>query len=99
MLVKDMAGLGAVGSWRLHGWQGERFPVQVHAASGNGATPAGSDREFDYDLFTIGAGSGGVRASRFAASTYGGCLNCTTLPGTLSPARGLETYFVGRPGC
>lgn len=24
--------------------------------------------EFDYDLFTIGAGSGGVRASRFAAS-------------------------------
>ena len=24
--------------------------------------------EFDYDLFTIGAGSGGVRASRIAAS-------------------------------
>lgn len=27
--------------------------------------------KFDYDLFTIGAGSGGVRASRFAASTFG----------------------------
>jgi len=26
--------------------------------------------EYDYDLFTIGAGSGGVRASRMAAS-YG----------------------------
>ena len=26
--------------------------------------------EYDYDLFTIGAGSGGVRASRIAAS-YG----------------------------
>ena len=29
---------------------------------------AGDDRTFDYDLFVIGAGSGGVRASRIAAS-------------------------------
>jgi glutathione reductase (NADPH) len=27
--------------------------------------------QYDYDLITIGGGSGGVRASRFAASTYG----------------------------
>jgi glutathione reductase (NADPH) len=38
------------------------------AASPNGASPEG---EYDYDLFTIGAGSGGVRASRFASTLYG----------------------------
>ena len=27
--------------------------------------------DYDFDLITIGGGSGGVRASRFAASTYG----------------------------
>eukprot|EP00884_Botryococcus_braunii_P001431 jgi/Botrbrau1/11289/Bobra.0038s0055.1 len=31
----------------------------------------GAGGEYDFDLFTIGAGSGGVRAARFAASTYG----------------------------
>ncbi|KAK9822833.1 hypothetical protein WJX81_008309 [Elliptochloris bilobata] len=45
--------------------------LQVRAVSGNGASVSGGDGEYDYDLFTIGAGSGGVRASRFAASTYG----------------------------
>ncbi|KAK6937605.1 Pyridine nucleotide-disulfide oxidoreductase, dimerization domain, partial [Dillenia turbinata] len=35
----------------------------VRAESDNGAEP----RHYDFDLFTIGAGSGGVRASRFAA--------------------------------
>ncbi|KAK6940738.1 Pyridine nucleotide-disulfide oxidoreductase, dimerization domain [Dillenia turbinata] len=35
----------------------------VRADSGSGAEP----RHYDFDLFTIGAGSGGVRASRFAA--------------------------------
>ena len=34
---------------------------------GNGANSA---PQYDYDIFTIGAGSGGVRGSRFAAS-YG----------------------------
>ncbi|CAL4929201.1 unnamed protein product [Urochloa decumbens] len=38
------------------------------AASPNGASAEG---EYDYDLFTIGAGSGGVRASRFASTLYG----------------------------
>ena len=27
--------------------------------------------EYDFDLITIGAGSGGVRASRVASKTYG----------------------------
>ena len=39
--------------------------VRVRASTGNGA-----DGKYDYDLFTIGAGSGGVRGSRFASS-YG----------------------------
>lgn len=31
---------------------------------------SGDDGKYDFDLFTIGAGTGGVRASRFAAN-YG----------------------------
>ncbi|BBM99353.1 glutathione reductase (NADPH) [Marchantia polymorpha subsp. ruderalis] len=40
------------------------------AASGgvNGTVADSKDSEYDYDLVTIGAGSGGVRASRFAAN-------------------------------
>ncbi|CAA7046125.1 unnamed protein product [Microthlaspi erraticum] len=37
----------------------------VRASNDNGAD---SERSYDFDLFTIGAGSGGVRASRFATS-------------------------------
>jgi glutathione reductase (NADPH) len=37
----------------------------VRAEAGNG-----SSGQYDYDMITIGAGSGGVRASRFATS-YG----------------------------
>ena len=46
-------------------------------ASENGATSNGAssngvvDKEYDYDLFTIGAGSGGVRGTRFASQNYG----------------------------
>jgi len=29
------------------------------------------NQDFDYDLVTIGAGSGGVRASRVSAASYG----------------------------
>lgn len=32
---------------------------------------AQEQKEYDYDLVTIGAGSGGVRASRLAAGNYG----------------------------
>ncbi|CAL5228430.1 g11564 [Coccomyxa viridis] len=44
---------------------------QVRAqSSSNGAQHNGA-HEYDFDLFTIGAGSGGVRAARWAASNYG----------------------------
>ncbi|GFZ13574.1 glutathione reductase [Actinidia rufa] len=41
-----------------------RHRFAARAESDNGAEP----RRYDFDLFTIGAGSGGVRASRFAAN-------------------------------
>ncbi|KAG8073579.1 hypothetical protein GUJ93_ZPchr0006g45249 [Zizania palustris] len=44
-----------------------RRPISA-SASPNGAS---SEGDYDYDLFTIGAGSGGVRASRFASTLYG----------------------------
>lgn len=37
------------------------------ATSGNGSGPQSSG-EFDYDLFAVGAGSGGVRAARQSAA-------------------------------
>ncbi|KAG6438264.1 hypothetical protein SASPL_103201 [Salvia splendens] len=42
-----------------------RFTTTVRAESTNGSEPSAN---YDFDLFTIGAGSGGVRASRFAAN-------------------------------
>ncbi|TKV93839.2 hypothetical protein SEVIR_9G265500v4 [Setaria viridis] len=41
------------------------------AGGGNGAASGAAEREYDYDLFTIGAGSGGMRASRVASALYG----------------------------
>ncbi|CAL8470802.1 g10344 [Coccomyxa elongata] len=38
------------------------------------------DGEFDFDLVTIGAGSGGVRASRISAQHYGAKVACIELP-------------------
>ena len=32
---------------------------------------AAKDEKYDFDLFTIGGGTGGVRAARFASSDYG----------------------------
>ncbi|XP_021280646.1 glutathione reductase, chloroplastic isoform X1 [Herrania umbratica] len=48
----------------------------VRAESENGAEPP---RHYDFDLFTIGAGSGGVRASRFAAN-FGAAVAVCELP-------------------
>ncbi|CAN6293583.1 unnamed protein product [Urochloa humidicola] len=47
--------------------------VSASAAAGgaNGAASGAAGREYDYDLFTIGAGSGGMRASRIASALYG----------------------------
>ncbi|XP_030517712.2 glutathione reductase, chloroplastic isoform X2 [Rhodamnia argentea] len=53
----------------------QRFSVEA-ADSVNGAETA---RHYDFDLFTIGAGSGGVRASRFAAS-FGASVAVCELP-------------------
>lgn len=44
-------------------YSSRRFSVRANTDIG-----AESDRHYDFDLFTIGAGSGGVRASRFATS-------------------------------
>jgi len=44
-------------------------------AANGGAAPA-----YDYDLVTIGAGSGGTRCSRFAAQYYGARVACVELP-------------------
>ncbi|KAL9271402.1 Glutathione reductase, chloroplastic-like protein [Drosera capensis] len=48
----------------------------VRAESDNGAV---EPRNYDFDLFTIGAGSGGVRASRFAAN-FGASVAICELP-------------------
>ncbi|KAF8720518.1 hypothetical protein HU200_023767 [Digitaria exilis] len=49
-----------------------RCALSVSASGGsNGAAPVSAEREYDYDLFTIGAGSGGMRASRAASALYG----------------------------
>ena len=32
---------------------------------------AAKDEKYDFDLFTIGGGTGGVRAARFASLDYG----------------------------
>ncbi|KAK9824171.1 hypothetical protein WJX72_008264 [[Myrmecia] bisecta] len=46
-----------------------RSALQARAESSNGASSSqnGSAPDYDYDLFTIGAGSGGVRASKASA--------------------------------
>lgn len=61
-----------------------RFPSEYHrrcrftvrSESENGVDAA---RHYDFDLFTIGAGSGGVRASRFAAN-FGASVAICELP-------------------
>lgn len=39
---------------------------------------AGKDEKYDFDLFTIGGGTGGVRAARFASADYGTLLGGRT---------------------
>ncbi|KAH7620434.1 putative Glutathione reductase, chloroplastic [Nannochloris sp. 'desiccata'] len=59
------------------------FAMNVVASSaaangnGNGASNGG---EYDYDFFCIGAGSGGVRAARVAAGTYGAKVGICEMP-------------------
>ncbi|KAL9337520.1 hypothetical protein Peur_069289 [Populus x canadensis] len=53
-----------------------RRHLTTRAEAENGAEPS---RHYDFDLFTIGAGSGGVRASRFAAN-FGASVAVCELP-------------------
>ncbi|KAG0489164.1 hypothetical protein HPP92_007975 [Vanilla planifolia] len=66
-------------SRRFHSFSWRRFTARAAADGGieNGAW--GDIQHFDFDLFTIGAGSGGVRASRFAAG-YGASVAICELP-------------------
>jgi glutathione reductase (NADPH) len=62
-----------------------RRPLSVSASAAatggnNGAAPRAAEREYDYDLFTIGAGSGGMRASRVASALYGACAAVCEMP-------------------
>ncbi|XP_062209974.1 glutathione reductase, chloroplastic-like isoform X2 [Phragmites australis] len=54
-----------------------RRHLSASATAPNGAS---SEGEYDYDLFTIGAGSGGVRASRFASTLYGARVAVCEMP-------------------
>jgi succinate dehydrogenase/fumarate reductase flavoprotein subunit len=40
----------------------------------------GSIDDYEYDLVTLGAGSGGTRASRISAQHYGAKVACVELP-------------------
>nr|GMD61017.1 glutathione reductase, chloroplastic [Ipomoea batatas] len=51
----------------------------TRAESSNGAAASEPPSHYDFDLFTIGAGSGGVRASRFAAN-FGASVAVCELP-------------------
>lgn len=45
--------------------------TQVRAASSGNGAGNGAGEQYDFDLFTLGAGSGGTRASRMAAQNHG----------------------------
>lgn len=49
------------------------------SAANNSASASGGGDNYDFDLFTIGAGSGGVRASRLAAN-FGASVAICELP-------------------
>jgi len=69
--------------------QGQRFQARgtalrlrkatVRTAPARALTMAAGGEEYDFDLFTIGAGSGGVRGSRFASS-YGAKVAVCEMP-------------------
>ncbi|KAB1208857.1 Glutathione reductase, chloroplastic [Morella rubra] len=54
------------------------------AASAESENGADAGRRYDFDLFTIGAGSGGVRASRFAANSGASVAVCELPFSTIS---------------
>ena len=54
----------------LKGAEAAERPAQARAKSSTSGEEKG-DGEYDFDLFTLGAGSGGTRASRMSASNHG----------------------------
>lgn len=57
-----------------------RFCTRAESSSaGEKGVGESKGQKFDFDLFTIGAGSGGVRASRFAAN-FGASVTICELP-------------------
>jgi len=67
------AGVAGVRAARRHRRAGKASWQSVRCASTGG-------HGYDYDLFTIGGGSGGVRGSRWAASQYGAKVAVAELP-------------------
>ncbi|KAL3141448.1 hypothetical protein ABBQ32_005016 [Trebouxia sp. C0010 RCD-2024] len=69
-----------------HTKKGLLFPVsavQLSGAASRAMASAAKDEKYDFDLFTIGGGTGGVRAARFAASDYGARVALCELPFSL----------------
>lgn len=68
--IPGMAGSRAAAT--IPAVRSQNSPVTVNAAANDGA--------YDYDLFCIGAGSGGVRAARMAASNHGAKVAICEMP-------------------
>ena len=81
----------STGTWKARAghYRKENFMVRVMSSLENGGT---KDLHDEYDLVTIGAGSGGVRAARFAAQ-YGAKVAICELP--FDPISSDETGGVG----
>ena len=62
----------------LNKMSAESSPSSAPETKDNNAS-ASAD-EFDFDLVVLGAGSGGTRAARWAASQYGARVACVELP-------------------
>ncbi|KAK1560123.1 hypothetical protein Q3G72_022433 [Acer saccharum] len=75
-LPKTLTSPSHIPHYHHHHQRHLRRHFAVRADSDNGADPT---RRYDFDLFTIGAGSGGVRASRFAAN-FGASVAVCELP-------------------
>jgi glutathione reductase (NADPH) len=58
----------------------QQWSLQVRAASSGNGAGNGAPEQYDFDLFTIGAGSGGTRASRMAAQNHGARVAVCELP-------------------
>ena len=55
------------------------FPTSIQAPTPD-LLPSLMEPDYDFDLCVLGAGSGGTRAARFAATKYGVRVACVELP-------------------